>query len=69
MRSASAFDLFLLASFSATMPNSRKYENWLKIKRHRDREYGGTSAVLPVRGRGERYFRCRGCGHAAAFRA
>ena len=30
----------------ATMPNGRKYENWLKIKRHRDRahgENGGTS--------------------------
>lgn len=30
----------------ATMPNGRKYENWLKIKRHRDREHGengGTS--------------------------
>jgi hypothetical protein len=30
----------------ATMPNGRKYENWLRIKRHRDREHGengGTS--------------------------
>jgi len=24
----------------ATMPNGRKYEGWLKIKRHRDREHG-----------------------------
>ena len=24
----------------ATMPNTRKYEDWLKIKRHRDREHG-----------------------------
>ena len=30
----------------ATMPNGRMYENWLKIKRHRDRQHGengGTS--------------------------
>ena len=27
----------------ATMPNGRMYENWLKIKRHRDGEHGGTS--------------------------
>jgi hypothetical protein len=25
------------------MPNGRMYENWLKIKRHRDGEHGGTS--------------------------